>query len=261
MTEPVKLAVSEEGEGDPPLLLAHGLYGQGRNLGAVAKGLGDRHRCLMVDLRNHGSSPWAEAMSYEAMAADLAAVIRERAGGRAAVLGHSLGGKTAMVLALTAPELVDSLIVVDIAPRANPDSTFAYVEAMRGLDLSQIAKRSEADAALADAVPDSFVRAFLLQNLERAEGGFRWRLNLDVLAGARDTLLDFPELDGARHEGPVTFIRGSDSDYVRLPEDEALIESFFPHARIVTIENAGHFVHTEQPEPFLNAVREALDHR
>lgn len=257
MAEAVRLARVETGGGPGvPLLIAHGLFGSARNWGAMARRLGADRRVVAVDMRNHGASPRGRA-GYEDMAADLAAVIAD-VGVQMDVLGHSMGGKAAMALALTRPELVRRLVVGDIAPVAYGHSQMPLVEAMRALDLSAVASRREADRALAERVAEPAVRAFLLQSLElRAEGGPRWAFDLDRLAGGMEAILGFPDL-GGRFDGPALFLAGADSEYVR-PDHEARIHALFPAARIERLPGAGHWLHAEAPEAFEAAVRGFLD--
>jgi pimeloyl-ACP methyl ester carboxylesterase len=184
------------------------------------------------------------------MAADLAEVI-EHIGGEALVIGHSMGGKAAMVLALTHPELVRALIVADIAPVAYEHTQMHLVEAMQALDLATLETRSDADAALAHAVETKGVRDFLLQSLEVRER--RWKLNLDVLAAEMDKVLSFPEVTGA-YDGPTLFIAGAESDYVQT-EHRDRIKALFPNAKQAKIPGAGHWLHAEKPREFEAAVR------
>lgn len=237
----------------PPLLIAHGLYGSGRNWGVLAKRLSDQRQVIAVDMRNHAGSPWFDSHTYPEMAADLAEVI-ETHGGRADVLGHSMGGKTAMVLALTRPGLVNRLIVADIAPVAYGHSQIQYIHAMRAVDLSSVEKRSDADAQLARSVDDPALRAFLLQSLDVK--GKRWRLNLDALEAAMPGILGWPEVQG-RFDGPALFLSGGESSYV-LPEYRPAIRTLFPKARFAKIPGAGHWLHAERPREFEAAVRAYL---
>ena len=250
----MKLETQVHGEaGDrPPLLIAHGLFGSARNWGAIARALSARRQVVAVDMRNHGSSPWDERHDYVAMAEDLAGVI---GGGRWDVLGHSMGGKAAMVLALTHPGTVTRLIVADIAPVAYGHSQAHLVEAMQALDLSAIATRADADRALAASVDEPGVRAFLLQSLDVRERV--WRLNLPVLGREMPKILSFPEVAG-RFDGPALFLTGSESRYV-LPEHRDRILARFPNARFETIDGAGHWLHAEKPHDFAAAVAGFLD--
>jgi len=232
-----------------PLVMAHGLLGQGRNFGTLARGFAEHRDVYTVDMRNHGDSPWDDTMDYPAMADDLAAFIEAKTGGRALVFGHSMGGKAAMRLALDAPERVAALIVADIAPVAYTHSHLDQIDALRSLDLDTIARRSEADAALREPVPDATMRAFLLQNLRISNDGITRRSNLDILAGAMETLVGWDDPEG-RYDGPVLFIAGGASPYVREDHGQA-IRALFPHGTVETVEGAGHWIHAEKPKEVL----------
>jgi len=259
MSEPIQIAAEILGDG-PPLVVLHGLFGSGRNWGGVARRLAESRQVHLLDARNHGASPWSPAMNYPAMAEDLAAYIEGRSLAPADLLGHSMGGKTAMLLALTRPALVRQLVVVDIAPvnyRGGAQQAYGgYIAAMRALDVAHLRRRAEADAALAAAIPDAQMRAFLVQNLETHGDGYRWRVNLDAIIANLDQLTDFPDVD-ARYPGPTTVIAGELSNYVR-PRDEVAIRQRFPAARIVVLDGAGHWVHADQPERLLGEIRKAL---
>lgn len=275
MDDDVALHGRTLGEAGPRVVFVHGLFGQGKNWTTVAKGLADRHRVTLLDLPNHGHSPWTDRVDYVDMAALLADELASY-GEPVSLVGHSMGGKVAMQLALRRPELVRALVVVDIAPveypveggrTDDPDeeaSPFAaYIDAMRAVDLGSLTSRAEADAALRAAVPSRMVRSFLLQSLSRegtgADGGWRWRLNLDLLARDLGELRGFPDPPpGATYEGPVLWVAGANSHYV-LPEDRARMDELFPATRLVRVKNAGHWVHSEQPEVFLQTLRVFLD--
>lgn len=255
---PVELTFRRQGSG-PPLVCLHGLFGSGRNWVGIASALEDRFEVILPDLRNHGASPWSDEMTYAAMADDLAALLDRLGLARVRLLGHSMGGKAAMALALTAPERLSHLVVADIAPVAYPPALETYIEAMRAVDLARVDRRDQADAALAPAVPEPGIRSFLLQNLERREGRFAWRLNLEALARAMPAIRGFPDLSTAEpFQAPCCFIRGARSDYVR-DEHLPLIRALFPTATLRTVEGAGHWVHAEQPQGFLAALRPCLD--
>lgn len=236
----------------PGLLIAHGLFGSARNWGVIAKRLSQDRPVVAVDMRNHGQSPWYDTHSYTDMADDLAGVI-DHLGGAWDVLGHSMGGKAAMVLALTHPEKLRRLIVADIAPVAYDHSQMQYIEAMRAVDLARVSKRSDALAQL-EGVDDPQLRSFFLQSLDIAER--RWRLNLDVLAAEMPKILSFPDTD-ARFDGPTLFLSGAESHYV----DRAYrprIKALFPRAQFAKIPGAGHWLHAEKPREFEAAVRHWL---
>lgn len=236
-----------------PVLLAHGLFGQGRNLGALARRLAETRRVAAVDMRNHGDSPHDPDHGYAALAGDLAETI-ESLGGRVDLVGHSMGGKAAMVLAQTRPELIRKLVVMDIAPVGYGHSQLHLIDAMEKLDLSGISRRSEADSALAPAVHSAGLRAFLLQSLDLKAQPARWRLNLPVLRAEMPGILDWPDgVPRGRFDGPAMAMIGALSDYVDAAGQEAL-RSHFPQIRIVTLKDAGHWMHADAPE----AVAETL---
>lgn len=247
----LELARETRGDGPAtPLLIAHGLFGSARNWGVIQKRLSDRGPVTSVDMRNHGDSPWSDDHSYPALAEDLAAI----ADG-CDVLGHSMGGKAAMVLALRHPAKVRRLIVADIAPVTYGHTQMHLIEAMRALDLAGIRLRSDADERLAEHIDTPSVRAFLLQSLDLQEK--RWHLNLDVLAREMPTILSFPEIEG-QFDGPTLFLSGADSDYV-LPKHRPRIRELFPRARFARIPGAGHWLHAEKPREFEAAARAFLD--
>jgi pimeloyl-ACP methyl ester carboxylesterase len=237
-------------DGDPPLVVAHGLFGSGRNFNTLGRRWAAHRRVLLLDMRNHGASPWDDDMAYPAQAADLADAVERLAGGRAVVLGHSMGGKAAMALARTRPELVAGLIVADIAPMAYRHTHMAYVQAMLAVDLDRVRRRSDADPLLADGVPDPMLRAFLLQNLRVEDGAARWRINLAAIEREMPALTDWPGAwPHARFDGPALFLHGSASDYVP-PESRETIARAFPAAEIDGLEGAGHWLHAEKPAEF-----------
>lgn len=240
----------------PPLVIAHGLYGSARNWGVIARRLADRREVVAVDMRNHGSSPRHATQSYPEMAADLAEVI-ESFGQRADLLGHSMGGKAAMVLALTRPDLLRRLIVADIAPVAYSHDQTRHVRAMRGIALAQITTRAEADASLAVTVDDPALRAFFLQSLDFRTQPPEWRLNLDVLEAEMPQIIGWPDIRG-QFDGPTLFLTGGDSSYVR-PEHRDTIRALFPKARFAKIPGAGHWLHAEKPREFEETVRVFLE--
>ncbi len=239
----------------PPLLVVHGLFGAARNWSSIAKRLALHRRVVTVDLRNHGESPWSPRHDYAVLAADLAETIADL-GGQADVLGHSMGGKAAMVLALTEPARIDRLIVADIAPTAYTHSQIGYVEAMRALDLASIARRAQADTALAERVPEAAVRAFLLQSLAIEDGRAAWRLNLEALGAEMPRIMDFPATE-ARFDGPTLFLTGARSDYVRAAHWDR-IRALFPAAEHVELAGAGHWLHADAPTAFVAAVERFL---
>jgi esterase len=247
----VRLAAAEYGDGSPVAIL-HGLFGSGRNWASIAQRLAAQDRVIALDLRNHGTSPWAEAMDYPAMAEDVHATLQALGHRRYALLGHSMGGKAAMRAALRYPHEVERLVVADIAPVSYGPRHLGIVRAMRALDLAAIRRRGEADRLLAAAVPDAAERAFLLQNLVFDDGVARWRLNLAAIERAMPALAGWPETR-ARYDGPALFVGGGRSDYL-LPEYEPAIRRLFPQARVARIADAGHWLHAERPQAFLDLV-------
>jgi len=229
----------------PPILIAHGLYGSARNWGGIAKKLSNDRLVITVDMRNHGASQWFDSHNYLDMAADLAEVITAH-GEVADVIGHSMGGKAAMALALTHPQLLRRMIVADIAPVSYDRTQAPIIDALRKLDLSEIEKRSEADRLLAAYITDAGTRAFLLQSLDLKEK--RWRFNMDALEAEMPKIMGFPEFNMA-FGNPVLFLSGANSDYV-LNSQRAQIKARFPNARFARIPGAGHWLHAEKPREF-----------
>jgi esterase len=248
----VALAAAEQGSG-PPLLILHGLFGSGRNWSSPAQRLAAAHHVFALDARNHGASPWADSMTYADMMADVMAFQAARRLGRAAVMGHSMGGKAAMLLALRHAAAVERLVVVDVAPVAYEPALADYVRAMRAADLAGVTRRAQVDAQLAGTVTSPAERAFLLQNLVFEEGRARWRLNLPVIERFMPEISGFPDIGDVAFGGPALFIAGERSGYVR-PEHRPAIERLFPSARIVRVPEAGHWLHAERPDAFLALV-------
>lgn len=240
----------------PPLFIVHGLFGSARNWSAIAKRLAADRQVISVDMRNHAASPWADSHGYDDLAADLDEVIAAH-GGRADVIGHSMGGKAAMALALTAPGRINRLVVGDISPVAYGHSQSSLVNAMQGLDLTGLGSRGEADARLAATVPEAPVRAFLLQSLDLKTDPPSWRLNLDVLGREMDRIVGWPEFE-TQFTGPALFLAGETSDYIR-PDHRDTILRLFPKAEFGTVANAGHWLHAENPRGFLDAVTAFLN--
>lgn len=252
--------------GDPAaprrIVFLHGLFGRGKNFSSIAAGLEPEAQSLLVDLPNHGASQWTEHFDYREIADLLAAHLRE---GFAAdepvdVVGHSMGGKVAMVLALRHPDLVRRLVVVDIAPVASGASRGEFthlLDSLAALDLATVERRSDADAALAGPIPNRGVRGFLLQNLKRDDGGFAWEPNLRLLRAEIETVMGFPDTGDARFTGPVLWIAGERSGYV-TDADAPVMRELFPKTRRMTVHGAGHWVHSERPAETIAALRAFL---
>ena len=233
----------------PPLLIAHGLFGSARNWGVIAKRLSSTRQVICVDMRNHGASPWFDTHSYHDMADDLAQILD----GPTDVLGHSMGGKAAMVLALARPEMVNRLIVADIAPVAYSHTQMGPINAMRGVDMARVERRSDAGDQLVGL--EAGVDTFLLQSLDLKTKS--WRFNLDVLAAEMDKIIGFPDIVG-QFDRPTFFLSGANSDYVKR-EDRDVIKGLFPAAKFAKIPGAGHWLHAEKPREFEAAVAAFLN--
>ena len=246
--------------GNAPVVLLHGLFGQARNFGQIQRTLAQRWRVIALDLRNHGASPHAPDMRYATMARDVLETLGALGVASAVLIGHSMGGKVAMRAALLHPQAVQRLLVADIAPVVYPPHNHPIVAAMLAVPLHDGLTRAEADAALASAVPEASVRAFLLQNL-RLGAPPVWRIGLQEIAAA---MADVEGWDGsADAPGDVTypdrtlFVAGETSNYIR-PEDRPTIRALFPAARFVTVKRAGHWLHADNPAGFLAVVEAFL---
>jgi pimeloyl-ACP methyl ester carboxylesterase len=255
MTPLLNTQIYGDATNQPTLLIVHGLFGSGRNWRAIAKRLSTDRQVVTVDMRNHADSFWDARQSYIEMADDLERTL-SNIDGAVDLLGHSMGGKAAMVLALRNPPNLNRLIVADIAPVAYSHSQLSNVDVMKGLDISNLTRRSEADGMLADQIPDAATRAFLLQSLDLTPETNRWKLNLDALGENMDDIIGFPDVTGT-FSNPTLFIRGALSDYV-LPEYTDVIAKLFPRVRGHEIAGAGHWVHAEAPRPFLEALTDFL---
>lgn len=255
---PLDLAYTETGSGQP-VLIAHGLFGWKRNWAGIAKQLSETHRVFAIDMRNHGDSPHAPDMTYPDMAADMARFIEEKNLGAIPVIGHSMGGKATMALALSRPVLVERLLVLDIAPVDYAHDYVDYIAAMQGIDLSQVTRRSDIEPVIAAVAEDRSVQAFLMQNLTTADnGGYRWRVNLDALDQHMADIMEFPHFETAQaYDGVTLLLGGSDSDRI-TPQYQSEIDRLFPAAEIDFIDNAGHWVHADQPEAVLKRIQTFL---
>ncbi len=223
----------------------------------IARHLGERYRVIVPDLRNHGRSPHDPDVSYEAMAIDVLELMDDLKISHAALVGHSMGGKTAMVLALQHAKRVERLAVVDIAPVTYRGRLAQLFDALLALPLEKIENRSHADALLAERVPDKAVRDHMLQNLQRTKHGWRWRNNLQALRDGLDVISSFPTYESKPYTGKCCFIKGEHSDYI---DEQSLprINALFPAAEFVEIPAAGHWVYAEQPQAFTEALENFL---
>lgn len=247
----MKLHYREVGEGKPFVIL-HGLFGNSDNWQTHGKRLSEYYRVIMVDLRNHGHSDWSDEFSYELMTADLKELFDDLNLQNAILLGHSMGGKVAMLFAQRFPELLDKLIVVDMGIKAYPPHHQHILQGLNTLDLSAIENRSQADAHLSKYIDSEGVKQFLLKNIYWIEKGkMAWRMNIPVLEREMDNILS--AIENVESFVQTLFIRGALSQYI-LDEDIPEIEEIFPDSEFVTIDDAGHWVHAEQPDDFMDAV-------
>ncbi|HYC85207.1 MAG TPA: alpha/beta fold hydrolase [Chryseosolibacter sp.] len=251
----MKLFFREQGQGQPIVIL-HGIFGSSDNWLTQSRLLSENHRVLSLDLRNHGQSTHVDEFDYPAMVKDLEQFITEHQLKDPIMIGHSMGGKVAMNFAVAHPDLLQRLIVVDIAPKPYDLTHYVIMDGLKAVPIERLTSRQEADAALAPYVEEPDVRQFLLKNLQRKpEGGFRWKLNLPVIAR------NLPKIGYDLHfEGtfdkPVLFVRGSRSKYI-LDEDRARIMQLFPQAELKSLDT-GHWVQAEKPQEFVELVREWL---
>ena len=236
-----------------PLIILHGLFGSLENWRTLSKTFSQSFQVFALDQRNHGRSPHSDVFNYRVMVEDVREFVQLHSLSPTHLLGHSMGGKTAMQFAVSYPEKVDKLIVVDIAPKVYPPEHDAIFAALFSLDVRGLRSRQQADTALAGKIPDLALRQFLLKNLEReAPGGFRWRINLDAIHENYAEILKGLEGTGQFHH-PTLFIRGGNSGYIH-PEDLPAIKAIFPQAQLVTIPHTGHWVHAEAPQEFAGTV-------
>ena len=248
----------EERGGGLPVVIMHGLFGSLANWRGIAQSLSANYRVINVDLRNHGRSPHAPGLSYEAMANDVLAVMDRLGVERAHLIGHSLGGKLGMVLADRHPERVARLVVVDIAPKWYPPWHKDVFAALDAVDLQSLESREQARQQMAAHVFEPEVRAFLAANLEQVDGQWRWRFNLPELKAAYEQTSDMPALSGF-YLGPALFVRGARSAYIEAGDEERIARDF-PQSCIVTLERARHWPHIEDTAGFLDAVTRFFAH-
>ena len=259
----VELHHQVTGQGKPVILL-HGMFGSLDNLGVIARGLEDQWQVHAIDQRNHGKSAHADTMSYPEMAEDILAYMDAQGLATVSVLGHSMGGKLAMQLALMAPERIDRIIVADISPVAYAPRHDHVLEGLKAVDLTAVKSRQDADRALSEYVEEAGVRQFLLKNLvpvpadaqEQSGLRYRWRLNLPVLDRSYTALAAAPEGDGP-FTGPVLFIKGADSAFIQTKHRDTIMR-LFPRADMRIIEGTGHWLHVEKSDTFLALCRRFL---
>lgn len=252
----MKLNFKKTGTGKP-LVILHGLFGSADNWFSIAKELEKDFTLYLVDQRNHGDSPHSEEWNYEVMVEDLKELIDEEGLDKIYLMGHSMGGKTAMNFAVEYPERVDRLIVADIAPRYYEVHHQTILEGLNSIKLDQIKSRKEADDQLAKYIDEVGIRQFLLKSLGRNSEGFVWKINLPVITGNIEEVGEELDSDG-KYEGPTLFLGGSNSNYIRQ-EDLPDILEHFPNYQIEFVQDAGHWLHAEKPEAVIQEVRRFLN--
>lgn len=243
-----------------PVIIIPGLFGQSTNWKGFAKKLSVRHPVFVIDQRNHGRSPHASSNSYADMADDLSHFIEQLEFTKVHLCGHSMGGKVAMIFAHLNPSIIDKLVILDIAPVHYQHSHASFVEAMINIDLQQLKSRSEADRLLQNAIPETGVRLFLLQSLIGKPGEYSWRLNLPVLHEYMSEITGFPNklLDGQTYDGQTLLLSGANSDYVNSESVKTMLK-YFPSCRHTTINDAGHWLHAEQPDLVISKIIDFLE--
>ncbi len=246
------LHATETGEGARPIVLLHGLFGAAQNFGAVQRRLSADARVIALDLRNHGDSPHAASMSYAEMADDVLETLQASQALPCRLIGHSMGGKVAMRVALQAHEAVERVLVADIAPAPYGPAFRGFAAAMQAIPLGPGLTRATAGAALASEIPDAAIRSFLLQNL-RFGADPAWRIGLDAIAAALPGIEGWEPPATAPYDGPALFVGGARSDYIRA-EHRPGIRALFPHAQVLALKDAGHWLHADNPEGFLRVV-------
>ena len=235
-----------------PLRIGHGLFGTLENWGSQIKTLSEHYQVIAVDLRNHGKSPRSDVFDYQVMADDIIELMDHLGLDQIDLMGHSMGGKVSMLVAMQHPERIQRLILVDIAPVQYPRHHDDVIEGLKSVNLATLKSRQEADKVLAEYVDDLSVRAFLLKNLYRNEQKqFAWRINIDVISDQYDNIAKAPE--GTPYTGPTLFIKGANSHYIKADYQDAILTSF-PNATYKIIQGAGHWPHAEKPVAFSKTV-------
>lgn len=235
----------------PDLIILHGLFGSGDNWRSIGKSLAERYRVHLLDLPNHGRSPWTDDLSYAALADNVIHWLDHQGIERYYLMGHSMGGKVAMQMALAEHGAsIDKLVIVDIAPRAYQGHHGDIFQALNQVDLSRHKDRRSVDEALKDGIESTGIRQFILKSLYRKDDGqLAWRFNLDVLQSQYDRIAGAPDFKQP-YQSPTLFIKGMDSNYITR-DDQAAIMERFPKAEAKLIEGAGHWPHAEKPSAFL----------
>ena len=239
-----------------PLIILHGLFGSADNWFSISKELKDIFTLYLIDQRNHGDSPQSDEWNYQVMVEDLKEIMDNEGLEKAFLMGHSMGGKTAMNFALKYPDKVEKLIVADIAPRYYAVHHQRILEGLNSLDLEAIGSRKEADDQLAEYVPNLGERQFLLKSLGRGSDGFQWKINLAVITEKINEVGQALP-DGKSYSGPTLFLAGSNSSYIQQSDLDD-IDRFFPNNTVEFIADAGHWLHAEQPDAVVDEMRRFL---
>lgn len=241
------------GEGDP-IIIMHGLFGMLDNWQSIAKELSQDYMVILIDLRNHGKSPHSDEWNVQVMARDVIEFMQSQWIFEATIIGHSMGGKVAMQVALTEPDMVSNLIVVDIAPRSYERGHDLIFTALNSVPIETVASRGDVEEYLGKYISETGIKLFLMKNLSRnKDGSYRWKMNLPIIEKNYESILQ-PTLSDFPYEGPTLFISGERSDYIREEDQERIIE-LFPEAKVETISNAGHWVHADQKDAIIASIR------
>lgn len=251
----MKLNVRKTGTGSP-LIILHGLFGSADNWMSIAKELSESYTLYLVDQRNHGDSDHSDEWNYQVMAEDIVELMDEEGLEKAFIMGHSMGGKTGMFMALIHPERVEKLIVADIAPRYYPVHHEKILEGLNAIDLETISSRKEADDKLADYIDEAGIRQFLLKSLTRKDGKFTWKVNLPVITKKIEIVGEGIDVEGS-FDKPTLFMGGANSKYIQ-DKDRADMDRYFPNNHLIYIKDAGHWLHAEQPAAVIETVKAFL---
>jgi len=251
--------VTEDSDSDrQTILILHGLFGSKRNWQSIARQLSEHFRVFTLDLRNHGESKHTDTMRYEDMADDVLQFITDHTLEEISVVGHSMGGKVAMHLALENPERIRKLVIIDIAPVKYQHGFNDLIDSLNTLPLDRISSRQDADEHLRSTVQPESLRQFLLQNLKNSEAGFRWRINLDAIQANIDALMDFPvDHRVMQYQNPVLFLKGEKSDYIKHLYEQKIFK-IFSRALFITVADAGHWLHAENPDFVVQEIRKFI---
>jgi esterase len=253
----MKLAYRKLGSGKP-LFILHGLFGSADNWQTIGKHLAEYFTVYFIDLRNHGQSPWSNDWNYEVMAEDLLELMQDEGLDKVNLLGHSMGGKTAMQFAVRYPQKVEKLVVVDIGPKKYPTTNQFVVDAIEQFNTHIVSSRKEAEQVMSQFIEEQGVRQFLLKNLQWDDNQkLSWKFNYEVIKQNINRVSDATPIPDNPIEIPTLFVKGEKSDYI-FPSDIKLITAIFPKAHLETIPGAGHWVHADKPQEFLKIVAEFL---